>query len=269
MKITSSRKDDILKRKAEYEQARDAWRADRRSREQNYYRAIDSQSRPIEEAVMEQLRRFPSLEFEVRAGEANSFQYGGRGYKISIQCNEHRKFSEDSALSWSYDVHISKDGEVKRESSSWSGLQACTESQLNSLKQTVAAIELLYNMDWVSLLDKPHIRYADYFGDMTDEPEAPSDFDRELVEAELEDIVGTNKIIKVRGWESCPYRGEVWLKLLRETPSQYEVIIIPDSMLRIGKEAELINIINSRAKYTNRVRKSSVKPVNPLQIKDI
>lgn len=265
MKILSSRKDDILKRKAEYEQSRDAWKADRRAREQNYYRAIDSQSRPIEEAVMEQLRRFPSLQFEVRADQANSFD-GGRGYKIAIRCNEQRKFSEDSALSWSYDVHISKDGEVERESSSWSGLQACTESQLNSLKQTVAAIELLYNMDWVSLLDKPNIRYADYFGDMPDEPKAPSNFDRELVEAELEDIVGKNKIIKVRGWESCPYRGEVWLKLLRETPSQYEAIIIPDSMVRRGEEAEFIN---NHVEYTNRVRKSSVKPVNPLQIKDI
>lgn len=266
MKITSSRKDDILKRKAEYEQSRDAWRADRESRKQNYYRAIDSQSRPIEEAVMEQLRRFPSLEFEVRADEAN---YGGRGYKIAIQCNEQRKFSEDSALSWSYDVHISKDGEVKRESSSWSGLQACTESQLNSLKQTVAAIELLYNMDWASLLDKPHIRYEDYFGDMPDEPKAPSDFDRELVEAEVEDIIGTNKIIKVQGWESCPIRERtLWVQIISETPSQYKCKMISDfTKRRYSTQGGLDMWLEDAVEY--RVRKTSLRPVQPLQVEEI
>lgn len=268
MKITSSRKDDILKRKAEYEQSRDAWRADRESRKQNYYRAIDSQSRPIEEAVMEQLRRFPSLEFEVRADEAHGFD-GGRGYKIAIRCNEQRKFSEDSALSWSYDVHISKDGEVKRASSSWSGLQACTESQLNSLKQTVAAIELLYNMDWASLLDKPQIRYDDYFGDMTDEPKAPSDFDRELVEAEVEDIIGTNKIIKVQGWESCPIRERtLWVQIISETPSQYKCKMISDfTKRRYSTQGGLDMWLEDAMEY--RVRKTSLRPVQPLQVEEI
>lgn len=264
MKILSSRKDDILKRKAEYEQAKATWDEDMNARHRAYQTAEDSATAPIRDAIEQILSKYDLLTFDVSVGGGRLFR-SKRGYAVTIRCNNNRVNDETSALSWDYNVWVSDKGHVERESSSWSGMSACTLAQIQSLKQTAACVEALYGLDWAALLDRPRVREMDFYKDMPDMPKRPN-FEQELIEAEIEDLIGSDKIIKVRGWESCPYRGEVWLKLLRETPSQYEAIIIPDSMVRIGKE---VAFINNHAGYTNRIRKSTVKPVNPLQIKDV
>lgn len=72
---------------------------------------------------------------------------------------------DTTALRWSYDVSLDEHGEVKKDSSSWSGLEAVTDEQVADLKESVKVIEAIFRMDWSDILnhaqnDKP--RYDDF-----------------------------------------------------------------------------------------------------------
>ena len=270
MKITSSRKDDILKRKAQYEADYAAYQERQKASDKAYREAEDAIINPIREYLERKLSRYSALKFEIDVRRGWEI----RGVDIFIRCNERNKFDEDVALAWSYDVTLNKDGTVNRKSSSWSGLSATTEAQMNSLRQTVSALEWLNDVDWADLMDVTMPDYGDYY-DRNDKRPERADFERELLEAELEELVGTDTLIKVHNWESSSYKGKyVWLKLLRETPSMYNAIIIGDWVMGgvlKGYEDHKAQLRDALSREWNqiRVRKSSVKPVSPLETYDV
>ena len=208
---------------------------------------------PIKQQLESDLSVFNLLQFVVRVER----HYGGKGVRVRIECNENRKFDDSVALAWNYDVNLTKDGEVKRESSSWSGMSAVTPEQVASLKQTVEAVEYLLNLDWASLLNVTLPHYRDYYDGALPEPEK-EDFDAELREAELEGYVGTDTLILVENFESSGWRGkEVYVRLIRETPSQYVCNIFHPYELSSFKEQGR----KLADRYTQRVKKSNIVPV--------
>jgi len=273
MKITSSRKDEILKRKAQYDEDMKSYEERHRKSEIALRKAEDEILNPIAQYLERKLSRYSALKFEIQVNRAYSGRTG-RGARVWIRCNDRNKFDDDVALAWSYDVDFNTDGEVTRKTSSWSGLSATTEEQMTSLRQTVSAIEFLNDVDWEELVDIDMPAYEDYYDPNDKKPEY-HDFTAELKEAELEDIVGTNKIIKCKNWgESCPYRGDVWLKLNKETPSMYTANIIPNYIIEYAfanKDSyrdELQKYVDGRyGEY--RVRKSSVRPITPIEIREV
>lgn len=269
MKITASKKDDILKRKAQYEADFAAYNKRQEQYRRAYQQAEDELTTPIQDYLERKLSRYSALEFDVYVRRG----WHDKGAEVTIECNEHNKFSEDSALSWSYKAFIGADGELERESSSWSGLSATTEAQMQSLRQTVAALELLNDLDWEGLINIKFPNYSDYY-DETDKRPERENFEAELKLAELEELIGTNKIIKVKNWgESCPYRGDVWLHINRETPSMYMANIIPGWIIQALDEydsyqTELDNYMSGKyGEY--RIRKTSVNPVSPIEVKEV
>lgn len=252
-KITADRREDILKRKAEYEAKRAEYEADRDERSHKFEMAEYDVMNPIKQQLESDLSVFNLLQFVVRVER----HYGGKGVRVRIECNENRKFDDSVALAWNYDVNLTKDGEVKRESSSWSGMSAVTPEQVASLKQTVEAVEYLLNLDWASLLDVTLPRYRDYYDGALSEPEK-EDFDAELREAELEEYIGTDTLILVENFESSGWRGrEVYVRLIRETPSQYVCNIFHPYELSSFKEQGR----KLADRYTQRVKKSNIVPV--------
>ena len=158
-RITAGKREDILKRKAEYEAKRAEYEADRAERVHKFGMAEYDVINPIKERLESDLSIFNLLQFVVRVER----HYGGKGVRVRIECNENRKFDDSSALAWSYDVRLTDDGDVKRESSSWSGMKAVTPEQVNSLKQTVAAVEYLLYVDWASLINVTMPKYKHYY----------------------------------------------------------------------------------------------------------
>ena len=252
-RITAGKREDILKRKAEYEAKKAAYRQDWYDRNMRFDKAEQDVTNPIKQQLESDLSVFDLLQFDVNV-ERN---YGGKGVRVRIECNENRKFDDSVALAWNYDVNLTKDGEVKRESSSWSGMSAVTPEQVASLKQTVEAVEYLLNLDWASLLDVTLPEFSDYYTGALPEPER-EDFDTELREAELEGYVGTDTLILVENFESSGWRGrEVYVRLIRETPSQYVCNIFHPYELSSFKEQGR----KLEDRYTQRVKKSNIVPV--------
>lgn len=256
MKITCSRRDDVLKRKAEYEAKRDAYQKDSDERRQKYYRAKAEAMEPIKSKLEAKLAQFSALEFEVSVSRGYSWSDAEDQNTVDVRIlvDDRNHFDENSALSWSYNVKI-QDGAVVKETSSWSGLKACTEAQMESLRQTVRALEWLNSVDWDEMLvaDFP-AREPFYEGAL----EAPKreEFGNELTYATIADLLGTNKYIKVNNFESSPYRGRyIWLNPISETASQWKVRLISDWTM--ANKDQYANNIGEDA-YEQRVRKSSI-----------
>lgn len=270
MKITANRKEDILKRKAEYEAANEAYHKESDRRWREYRRAVETVTDPIKEELEYNLGKFSALQFRVDVEEG---RWREPGLRVHISCDEDRKFNENVALAWSYDAHLQMvDDHVEpvRESSSWSGLSATTDAQLESLRQTVKALDYLNSLDWTDLLNRTTPGYSDLFKEELKQPER-EDFEKQLGEAEIEDIIGKDKLIKVKNFSSSGYRGnEVYIKIVAETPSQYTILARdPWTIENTERLQRMVDLGQFDNPYTFKVRKSSILPVTPVTVVDI
>lgn len=270
MKITCNRRDDILKRKAEYEADYNSRKARHDEQQDAYYRAERDVAELVESEVRSRLDAFRALQFDIRADRG---RWGSGGMMIRIQCNENNKFDDDVALSWSYNVEMGKEGNVTKESSSWSGLKATTEAQMESLVQTVEALKYLNSVDWSVVLNKQMPKYKDYVTES--DPQYDKDkpnFERELFEADLEEAIGANAIVKGKAGEPSGFRNgiEIYYMIHKETPAQYAVsealgYRVDAIIAEQGKEAGIASV---RDGYQYRIKKDKFAELvsNPIQI---
>ena len=145
---------------------------------------------------------------------------------VRIKSNENRVHAEDKALSWTWDVSLNESDEPQKNSSSWSGLQATTAQQIDSLKATVQALEILNNIDWSDMLNVTLPDYKDYVTEPSSIGQRPK-FEADIRTAEIAELIGENKIIKGsptggRG------RGTAWYLIVSESAKQFKVAEIPD-----------------------------------------
>lgn len=266
MKILASRRDEILRQKTEWEAERDAAYALRDQEDAEFDKAEYAITGPIKEDIEHMLQSYRSLTFDVSV--ERDF---GSILTVRVSCNENNKFSDDTALSWSYKAALSSDGEVIKETNSWSGLKAVTESQMQSLTETLEALKYLNSIDWKVLLNKTLPNYKDYR--KTDVSKyarrnAP-DFDQMLLEADVEDAIG--KPILLKGINSYGYPlGEVYYMVLKETPAQYEVVRIPGYIISNSGD-DLKSIVEKYKKDSYRLRKDNLirlldKPIEYLEV---
>lgn len=273
MKITSSKKvikadrrDDIIRQRDEYESNYNRLKAQRESESRSYQSALAEVSDPIKKEIESALSRFDKLSVRVTVDPWGVWR-SKKPINVRIEVNEDRKFEDDSALSWDFRVQLDNDGNVLKETGSWSGLKATTPDQIESLRQTLGALEYLNNIDWRPLLDKALPEMEDYYKTSVPDRRDRPNFEQMLAEVDLEELVGSGKAVKVKNWESSGWRGEyVWVQLIRETPSGYIGRVRADwdkndirTWLRRAIDENLA---------TQRIRKSTVKPVTPLEVLD-
>lgn len=271
MKITASKRDDILKQKEEY----DADRARRKKLHDDdmskYHGAVWDEFEAVKSKIVEELKQF-NLDIRV---DVNYARIGRKGVRVYI-ADEDNKFSPDKSLSWSYRCEIDEQtGEVEKESSSWSGLQAVTETQLNHLKEVVKCLEHINQMDWKTLLDVELPKYRDYVThpDPAYTDKDVPDYNRMLKEAEIEEVIGQD--ILVSG-TSLNGRGKAYYLILKETPKQYEVCQIYayylDDAIAGNSDRTVADIVEANRKYTERVTKDKLfgllsNPLETLEVK--
>lgn len=254
MKIIATRKEDILRRKAEYDAQRAAYESDHEERWSRYRTAERDVLDPIQEYLKTELGKFDLLIFRIVVDT----EFGG--IEVRIQCDCDSLFKASSALSWHYTVNLSEEGELEQESGSWSGLQAVTAEQMESLKQTVQALEFINSIDWKQLLTVELPDYDKYMEGMTKNPEF-HDFNKELQEAEIEDVIGQNILVKVGGISEYG-RTPVWARFIKETPTQYQIEIIDDwTKKRLEESGELKPGVG----FKRNIRKDKIFLIDPVE----
>lgn len=269
MRITASKKDEILKRKAEYEQKE----AEYRRKENEYYRGRQEREenalKPAVDAIRAKMDEFDLLHIDVTGDR----RWGG--FTIRVQCDEYSRDEDATSLRWNYQATGDPDtGEVKKETGSWSGLQAVTELQLQSLKQSVAALEYLQSFDWEKYLtqDVSNLYEGLERPRYEDRPQS-EDFSAELKAAELEELVGTTKAIKVNNFEGSYFYGNyVYILVDRMTPKQVYLVDIPVSYVenaKLGNVSSKNSLKNRLNDNSRRIAQNKIHLADPVDIVDI
>lgn len=221
MKITSSRRDDILRDKKEYEEKTAAYK---KASDEAYSRYRDA-----ELAVLDPIKSSVITALGDDIGDLNvdvNTAYG-RGIRVTIGNDRgYSRKGDNASLTWSWEATINSKGEVSKESSSWSGLNAVTPAQVEDLKQCVRQLEIINNLDWEDILNVQLPDYDDYQVDM-ERPTTNRDFNLELFEAEVEDLVGASSLVKGKMGVGKYYNGVVYFGIVKDSGTQYTVFEIP------------------------------------------
>lgn len=265
--------DLVEKTTAEIEADKQAW-LDRKKRNsekgeiarREFRQATDKVLAPIEEYLRTQLKMFNKLEFDITVDRAyRSKAFNGDTVLVVIRCNERMKFDKNSALAWNYEVYIDSEGNAQKESGSWSGLQACTQEQLESLKQTVNALELLNELDWKKILNVTLPSYDMLIYDKEDEtPEY--DYDVELNAQAVRELIGQGKAIRIKNTGDRGY--DLYIVPIRETNKKFEVVSFSayyiDNNYTTAKE-----LYDQYKRWPEPLLKSKITVVKPLNIIDV
>lgn len=221
--INEDRRSDIIA-------ARDAWDANYlakkkayASQEREYEMALAYISKYVEDYVTNAIGD-TTLNLDIRVSP-----WGGdvlsSSYNIKITSDDFNKFDENVALSWSWSAYINKEGKLVKDSSSWSGLKATTPEQLDSLTETLRILKILNGIDWESILSDANRRrpsHSDYIDVEVPWRNDRPNFEQQLKEAEIENIVGKPVLIQAAGNR---YKGnDIWFLIVAETPKQYKVV---------------------------------------------
>lgn len=266
MKITSNKKEDILKRKAEYEAEQALKQKEYDEQYDKWEQAREAVFDPVKKELEELFAKYPLLDADITVEDG---RFGEDSLRVRISCNEINK--SDSALSWSYDAYFNK-GELIRETNSWSGMTAVTKDQVAELEQCVGVLKELVDLDWDGLLKRDLPKYSDYIT-VSDPKYGPKpDFNKELQEAEIEDIIGERKLIEVKpfsgSWYSDPnksrWANNVFIGIIKDSGSQYTIIECPKSAYERGEASKYFDSAS-----THRVKKDSIvvqKPINIVEV---
>ena len=266
MKIQCNRREDILKRKAEY----DADFSQRKRRfddqKQTYLSEVRDRANQLADEVRSVIPR-TSLDIEIDVTQTYSFR-SEPTYEVKVHDDDH-KFDDSNPLSWTWTVKLDNDGNVIKESSSWSGLKATTLEHIDKLKELVEVLQALNKIDWNVVLNNiTPPRYNDYIteSDPSYDRDRP-DFDQELLEVDVEDMIGQHSGILCNS--SKYYRGRVYRCIVKETPAQYTVFDIPESVVSSQGQVEMG--IDHWNDFTYNIRKSTLfdSIVKPTKIIDL
>lgn len=217
MKITASRAEDIRKQRSEYDAETAKLREQYDANFDRYRQAEYEGEQDIEKQVRSAIG-VTSLDISVRAQRSWSFRSGDRGWEVSVEVNHNKRHDDDIALAWNWDAKIGPDGEVVKDSGSWSGLNAVTAEQISDLEESVRVLKLLNNIDWKSILMSNLLKYEDFSDEnldrsLSDRERNRPNFENQASDAELESLIGTNVAVKVSRDEY--WRGEVGILITK------------------------------------------------------
>lgn len=259
MKITCAKRsrDEIIRDRDEYDakkkQVNDAYDEQYEEWSNALYDVYDS----VRSEVEDRLANFDALDLEVHVSSGWNDRL-----EVRVESNQHNLHSEHKALSWDYRASLTKEGEVKKETGSWSGLNAVTEEQLESLRQSVACLEILNSIDWAAILSTPTPNSDDYITvNKYDVNRNRPNFEQELKEAEIDEAIQHGSWIKGHGYKWYMPSAPVYYKVLKETPLQYEVIEAWENDVLAGKGDQT---------YSYRIKKDTFFQVinYPVEVKE-
>lgn len=164
MKIMCDRLSDLIEKRNELINRYDQQLETNTIQDRKYQDAKEAVLAPIQQYLDHELSKFDLIKFNtyIHYSEANN----------TAECiitNKVGGYTNKIALIWTINIVVDiQTGEVKKESNSWHGLQACTSDQIEYLQQCVDAIKFINNLDWFELFNRQYPNYSDYFGQLED-----------------------------------------------------------------------------------------------------
>lgn len=255
----------------------DSERAQRnRVRQKNEQRRRDDEIAvlaPVRQAVEKLLSQFDRINFDVDVNITTDFAGDYHGSKEVIQVRITSGIDglsrSDTPLSWDYTVNLTYSGDVKSETSSWSGMNVTTDEDVDYLEQTAASLRVLVDYDWKSLLDKKLPDYKDY---MTEGPSEWDDnekaraLDEELKEATISESIGTYK--GFAGYsQSQNYRRNTqgYYVFTGQTDKMFKYYFVPEYRIKQWERKETTSeeIRGEIDSYSQKGRKSTILGLIP------
>ena len=227
MKIYSASTEELKRR-------RDEWDSRRAQSEENRQNEINTYNKErrrvlsvVENYLNQELSKFSLLTFEMYVDTS----LANGQVNVNIECDGDRLHDEASPLTWEYSVTFDRsNGEVNKSSSSWSGLNATTEENIDSLKQTVSALEFLNSVNWKTVLDVKLPDYSEYVSDDPILKESRPNFEEDILLSEIQDYVESG--VPIRGYGNKSYEGSGYWIFEKETSKKLIGIFVPDYVIK-------------------------------------
>lgn len=136
--------------------------------------------------------------------------------------------NHDFPLTWSFDVALDKEGNIKKETGSWSGLNATTLEDVKKLRDIVDVLETLNNMDWYTILSNMTEKYpewGEYVKTKTIDRGTRPNFEADIRTLDIEDAIGQEVLIKGRAlrYDTRFNRDGSYYIIHKKTPKQVSV----------------------------------------------
>lgn len=234
MTITASRVDDLLKQRDEYDARLNELKSRRDGEDAAYQSAQYDAEKAVERKIMALIG--PTT-LDIRVDVNQDWTSRGNSsvilWKIRIDVNERRKFKDDTSLVWSWSVGLSN-GVIRKESSSWSGLQAVTPEQIADLEESVKVIKTLNAIDWDEIIHAPTANYRDYHDSaLYDEYNKVSkerpDFEGQIRDEKLLDAIGKDIAFALK--QDQYWKGKCWIIPTKISDKFISGYIFPDYYL--------------------------------------
>lgn len=273
--ISAGRKEDLLKEKAEWKMKYDARNQLYKDQEQNYDNArwnwIDNLVSIITKQFQSYIDKLPGLKITADRSWGS----------VQVNFNYEDRWGEsrdNKSLLWSYEVSLKDNGEIKKESNSWSGFQAVTPAQIDDLLNSANFLKAIVDFDWAPVLEEAKSsmpKYSQYVGVKNpnyDEEYKDPGYDKMIREAEVEEATQSGKWIKSIGQYGYPQ----WYFIVSETPKYYNVVRVSETDLRrVGPDSQyypeyakrIKNPQNASSYWVDRIKKDNIQFANPIETK--
>lgn len=211
MKITASKRDDILRSREEYDTETKRLEELEKNSESKWKADLFEQATSIEKRLSEMIGS-TSLNLSIHVDPWGYF--GADSWSVDVKANEGGNHSDDIALVWNWEVKMDKDGNIIKDSGSWSGLKATTPEQIDNLTESVRILKILNDIDWSEVLNAPKAKWADYVDEglldsIRNRKKDRPNFESDIQAAQLEELIGGNVAINLK--QDQYYRGDVWI----------------------------------------------------------
>lgn len=270
MKIYAKSREEVLKRK-------EAWEAEYSEKKSRYdeqkaqYDTAWFDAKEALEAKVHSILDDIGLDVRVSAGYA---RYGSKGYSVFVS-DEDNKFDPGKALAWNWRVELDRDGLVRKESSSWSGLNAVSAENIDYLKKIVQAVERLNDVNWEEVLTEYTTPDVNKYitEDNPDYSMTKPNFDKELMLADIEDAIGQNVLLvggaDVNSRSGRPF-GKVYYMVNAETPTQYKITEFLGYTRQIDEGTPIQELLDTNRYNQRRISKSNFvdllyKPIQKVE----
>jgi len=266
----------------ELKAARDAWEAEYDkaeaeydAQEQKYEDALYTIMHNIEDEIKNQLSDLDIEHLEITADPfGGSF---GTQFKTGVKFEYGETYDHKTSLKWSAKIYIDNSGNVIKETSSWSGLEATTDELISDLKNSVQIIERIMNLDWETIIlnaEASRPKRKDFITGFGPSRRDRPDFESQIAQAEVDDIIGTDKLIKGYSIPNMGYRYTVtgYYKIHSQTPKRLVVSFIPERYIENKDKDEYSQYINRELDYTQQISKDKffkdclAAPVETIEI---
>ena len=231
MKITASRYDELKKARDEYDALTNELTQQRDSQEDDYSEAIYEKSKEVEKKVADAIGSTTlDLQINVTPGYSRNI---GASWEIRVAANDRDHFAPNIALSWHWRVSLDREGNIVKDSGSWSGLKVVTDEQIADQEESVRIIKILNSIDWMEVLKSQVPSYKDFVSDelskqLSDRRKARPQFEDDMLNARLEELVGQNILVKLK--QDQFYNGPVGILLTGLTDKFVKGYIVPWSI---------------------------------------